>query len=72
MVSQNPVKLALLPQSAQNRDLQTSRYSDERVAVSESLCSQQGQNVRKPWKGTQYFVSVESVAKENPCELRGF
>jgi len=35
-------------------------------------CSQQGQTLRKPWRGPQYFISVESVTNENPSELRGF
>jgi len=56
----------------QNFDWQTFRYSDEKVAVSESLCTEQGQNLRKLWRTPQYFVSVGFVSNENPSELRGF
>ena len=39
--------------------------------LSKRLRSEQGQNLRKLWRGPQYFVSVGSVANEIPSELGG-
>jgi len=30
------------------------------------------QNLRKVWRGPQYFVRMGSIANENPSEQRGF
>jgi len=40
--------------------------------LSKCHCGQRGQNFRKLWRGLQYFASAESIANEDPSELRGF
>jgi len=59
----------------QNLALQSSRYLDKAVAVSQNICpvsKVKGQTLRKTLAGPTVFVCVEFVANENPSELRGF
>ena len=67
-------KLALLPPSKYTKILIYKHLGihTKLLGLCKSLCSEQGQNLRKIWRVPQYFVSVESVANENPSELRGF
>jgi len=57
----------------QNLALQSSRYSDKTVAVSQNVfaVSKVKTNEYPRW-GPQYFASVGSVANENSSVLRGF
>ena len=54
----------------QNFALQSFRYSDEQLR-SLKMSLQSARSNWKLWRGPQYFVSVRSVANENPSVLRG-
>jgi len=67
-------KLALLPPPKYSKTFLCNHLGIQMnsCGLSKCLCSQQGQTLRKLWRGPQYFVNVGSVASENASGLRGF